>query len=338
MDLRLRVPPFHEEASPYSTLSQRNVTIPTLYGTGGELKVIADAVPDTISSSEGFKAFVTADLDVSRLSLIHRHLWLAGLPVAARPLHRQCLIGRQLVITEDPNLHMVWQDKTLFLKPLPECIMYWQAWKAVLCSSPQLYENANGMLLSYLWLVRYRSDLKIAHDTGLLPSELDWTQWNCFTKAIISHLDCENLQAISPRYFYGELQLDRLNSIYRFSSETRSVRSFLLGYYLNPSHQSLISRGLGFFTFTVIIYIVLVLTAMQVGFGTTQLQHNEAFSRAAYGFTVFSIVGPLIIIFLMTTAPMLYYLLVFVHALPRRRRRLKHRRLDAGMGTENVHH
>ncbi|KAF1733542.1 hypothetical protein CRV24_007446 [Beauveria bassiana] len=43
-----------------------------------------------------------------------------------------------------------------------------------------------------------------------------------------------------------------------------------------------------------IVYIAIVLTAMQVGLAAESLGHNKAFQSASYGFTVFSILGPLI--------------------------------------------
>lgn len=41
------------------------------------------------------------------------------------------------------------------------------------------------------------------------------------------------------------------------------------------------------------IYIAIVLTAIQVGLATKTLADNDAFQSASYGFTVFSILGPL---------------------------------------------
>jgi hypothetical protein len=48
------------------------------------------------------------DLKTPRLNAIHQHLWLAGLPNAARPLHGQKLLGRNIAVTEDPDEHLVW--------------------------------------------------------------------------------------------------------------------------------------------------------------------------------------------------------------------------------------
>lgn len=45
---------------------------------------------------------------------------------------------------------------------------------------------------------------------------------------------------------------------------------------------------------TTTIYIALVLTAMQLGLATDQFKANAPYMTAAYGFSVFAILGPLI--------------------------------------------
>lgn len=44
----------------------------------------------------------------------------------------------------------------------------------------------------------------------------------------------------------------------------------------------------------VTVYIIVVLTAMQVGLATDSLANNDSFQRACYGFTVFAITSPVI--------------------------------------------
>ena len=44
------------------------------------------------------------------------------------------------------------------------------------------------------------------------------------------------------------------------------------------------------------MYIAIVLTAMQVGLATDALQNNRAFQSVSHGFTVVSILGPLVAI------------------------------------------
>jgi hypothetical protein len=41
------------------------------------------------------------------------------------------------------------------------------------------------------------------------------------------------------------------------------------------------------------VFVVLVLTAMQVGLATERLQSNAAFQQASYGFAIFAILGPM---------------------------------------------
>ncbi len=65
----------------------------------------------------------------------------------------------------------------MFIKPLPEYLLDWQIWEDVLCKDRSLFEEAKGVLLSYLWLISSQSDLKLAHNIGLLTSEIDWERW-----------------------------------------------------------------------------------------------------------------------------------------------------------------
>jgi hypothetical protein len=50
---------------------------------------------------------------------------------------------------------------------------------------------------------------------------------------------------------------------------------------------------------TATIFAAFVLTAMQVGLATEKLGKNTDFQRASYGFTVFSLVGPICFVVLM---------------------------------------
>jgi len=50
-------------------------------------------------------SYYIRELRTERLDEIQTYLWLAGLPSCARALHRRCLLGREILITEDPNEH-----------------------------------------------------------------------------------------------------------------------------------------------------------------------------------------------------------------------------------------
>lgn len=236
------------------------------------------------------------ELKVPRLNEIHDHLWLAGRPTCARPLHRQAMLGRTLVITEQVDLHMVRQESRIFLKPMLDFLLNADFWTDHLCKDANLYECACGFLLSYVWLVCSKSDLKMAQREGLLDPAITWDGWRNFTRAILASINIESLDSVNKRYRYGELRLSRLNWIYRLfagkPSLTRYVRGYMYGY--NQS-SDLIQRNFAW-VLVAFVYITIVLTAMQVGLATDRLGKSSMFQRASYGFTLFSILIPLAII------------------------------------------
>ena len=59
-----------------------------------------------------------------------------------------------------------------------------------------------------------------------------------------------------------------------------------------PNYSSFLRDQLGWLAMTT-IYIALVLTAMQVGLATNQLKADALYMTAAYGFSVFAILGVL---------------------------------------------
>ncbi|TVY32006.1 hypothetical protein LSUB1_G007740 [Lachnellula subtilissima] len=173
--------------------------------------------------------FLKLDMDVSRLNEIHQYLWLAGRPTAARPLHRQKMIERQILITEQADLHMVWHESRFFLKPLPDYIFDYDVWKSTICKDAALHASSCGFLLSYVWLLRHPSDLKIALELGLISSKIKWEDWTLFVDTFVSNIDYEALNTVNKRYHYGELRLSRLNTIYRLL-HILEPRRFMLGY------------------------------------------------------------------------------------------------------------
>jgi hypothetical protein len=230
-------------------------------------------------------------MDVSRLNKIHRYLWLAGRPTSARPLHRQKMMERQILITEQADLHLVWYESRIFLKPLPDYILDYQFWKETICNNAALHASSCGFLLSYIWLLCYPSDLKIASELGLVSPKINWEDWTIFVDTFLSNIDYEALDMVNQRYHYGELRLSRLNTIYRLThifEPKYLMRGYMYGY---NRYTVFFERNFGWVV-TVFFYITIILTAMQVGLGTTALQQDNMFQQASYGFTVFSIVLP----------------------------------------------
>ncbi|KAF3929363.1 hypothetical protein ABW19_dt0201455 [Dactylella cylindrospora] len=247
--------------------------------------------------------FLQRELLVPRLDSIRKHLWLVGRPMPPRPLHYQLVLSREIVITESMELHLVWAGSRIFIKPIPAYLLDADFWSNHLLgndkeqgqspdeSQRQLREDiaksARGFLFTYTALIAYESDYRIAQDRGLLPSSVTWDKWREFTRQFLQN---HHYSSLNPRFWYGELRLSRLNSIYRW-------RKGLLwrGYSKVASHISykdLLSDNFALLA-AILGYVVIVLTAMQVGLATERLQTNMPFQDVSYGIAVLAIVAPL---------------------------------------------
>ncbi|KAJ0122773.1 hypothetical protein J7T55_003289 [Diaporthe amygdali] len=203
----------------------------------------------------GILDWVDEEIGLSRLNDIHDWLWIVGRPMPPRPLHQQRLLNREIVITEKLDLHL------------------------------DLRERALSLLFSYAALIVYESDFHIAKETHLIPEEVLWTTWRTAVREL---LDLSPIYAlINPRFHYGELRLSRLDKIYFF------WKTPLRGYLPYWSQYRLFFQDNFGWLASSTVYIAVVLTAMQVGLATEALQSNAAFQSASYGFTIFSILGPL---------------------------------------------
>ncbi|KAM3470253.1 hypothetical protein MY5147_006520 [Beauveria neobassiana] len=248
-------------------------------------------------------ACVEEELDLRRLASIHGWLWLAGLPLPPRALHHQLLLGREIFVTERMDMHLVWTAGKMFLKPIPRFLLDPAFWAQYLCCrecrcSPDtssatqmdcrrfgLHRRALGFLFSYAALLSHESDFRIAQEKHLLPPEVTWYGW----RMLVEQLDTEHIYPrINPRFIHGELRLSRLNKIYAIA------RTPMRGYMARWDRYGAFFHDHFTWLASATVYIAIVLTAMQVGLATESLGHNHAFQSASYGFTVFSILGPLI--------------------------------------------
>ncbi|KAK4936070.1 hypothetical protein LTR10_022972 [Elasticomyces elasticus] len=246
--------------------------------------------------------YLQETLDVSRLNRIEKWLWTAGLPRIARPLHEQLSKGRTIIVTEQADCHLIWQDDQILIKPLPEILLDYKAWELYLSEPSETRAAACGFVLSYLWLICHESDFAIAKDHHLLPDFVEWSAWSDFAASAFDHLherDSGTLKVtVSYRYQYGELRLSRLNKIYRFlyALPRGDIKTLIFGYsYTYTTYQSFFERNTGWLV-SLAVYIGVVLTAMQVGLATKELGSNSSFSLACYIFTVFAILSPLILL------------------------------------------
>ncbi|KAK6502734.1 hypothetical protein TWF506_003309 [Arthrobotrys conoides] len=244
--------------------------------------------------------FLRRELLVPRLDDIQDHLWLVGRPMPPRPLHYQVILSRDIVITESMDLHLVWADKRIFIKPVPGYLLDPEFWSThLMCPEnmdiqqrqyrEELAKAARGFLFTYTALIAYESDFRIALESGLISHKITWDYWRKFCRQFVQDFQ---YSSVNPRFWYGELRLSRLNSIYRW-------RKGLLwrGYSKIASHMSYgdLLRDNFHLLAAILGYVVIVLTAMQVGLATERLATNVPFQDVSYGTAVLAMIVPLIV-------------------------------------------
>ncbi|KAL6406467.1 hypothetical protein AUP68_09261 [Ilyonectria robusta] len=220
------------------------------------------------------------------------------------------------------DMHLVWTTGRMFLKPIPRFLLEPDFWIEYLCcvhgcgcsldnndvtrgttqkcKRRLLRQRALGFLFSYAALISHESDFRIAEEKHLLPPGVRWPAWRTF----VEQLGTEHIYPdVHPRFYHGELRLSRLNKIYRLWQTPPR------GYMSHWSQYGAFFRDHFTWLAGTTVYLVVVLTAMQVGLATESLEDNDAFQSASYGFTLFSILGPLVCAGLIVLA----FFYIFVH-------------------------
>lgn len=298
---------------------------------------IGEGGNDITASSSDVAACLKTDLDLHRLHMVWRWIWIVGRPMPPRPLHHQLLLSRAIFLTERMDMHLIWTTGRIFLKPIPRYLLEPRFWTSYLASpepcscfrediDPQsvtgnitaakndngtakkcyggLRMCALGFLFSYAALIKNESDFHIAKEKRLLPEAVTWVSWI----TIVKQLDTANIyDKIDERFKYGELRLSRLNKIYRFTR-----RPLFLAPYVSywTQYESFFQANFAWLASTT-LYIVLVLAAMQVGLTGDKLNNNRSFQSASFGFTIFSILVPLVAALFIFVA----FLVLFVYNL-----------------------
>lgn len=243
--------------------------------------------------------FLQTDLCTPKLDAITPFLWLAGLPRPARPLHRQRVLRRSIVVTEAANEHLVWHENYILIKPLPEYLLYHEFWKQELGSRRELHQSACGLLLSYIWLVRSANDLRIAHEMALLPKYIDFRTWRALMDEFMDNIGGQSLGQVGTRYEYGELRLSRLNSLYRWGAAGMSFRHVVYGFLSGSTrYNSFFERNFSWIL-VVLVYVTVILSAMQVGLATDDFQNSGWFQSLSYGVALGSICVVIIAVLVM---------------------------------------
>ncbi|KAI4191381.1 MAG: hypothetical protein L6R41_000168 [Letrouitia leprolyta] len=236
------------------------------------------------------REFLTPDLDT-----LAPHLWLIATQSSSHinPLHEQILKGCNIVITENPELHLTWTDNRIFIKPIPPYMLSHAFWITHLLPLPSdctegvhhepptstLVKAALGYIRTYYYLIRHESDLHIAQQYRLLPLTVNDISLEQFHAFIAGFGDVEDDQ-VSPRYScYGTLRLSRLNLWAKVF-----LRRFQF-YHINRQYSEYFARFYAPILFFFGILTV-ILSAMQVG-----LQANTNAGQNMYQWVVLQKTG-----------------------------------------------
>ena len=155
--------------------------------------------------------FLNKDLLTPELDTLSPHLWLVATQRSdsVSALHHQLVCGRNIIITEDPKLHLLWIDNRVYIKPIPSYLLNHAFWVYNFSSeyspfardtSAYLSRAALGFLRTYVHLIKYESDFRLAKNHCLIPSSTTWAAWNAFIAPLSDVLDSE----VSARYRFGE--------------------------------------------------------------------------------------------------------------------------------------
>lgn len=262
----LSVVPFSREAELCSELGLEEVN--------GQVQITSKArllslpgQPTISLTGDGVLDFVWREMVTPELNRMARHMWLIAKPSSdhCSALHVQNVRGRNVVITEDPELHLCWFDSKVFIKPLPQYLLSWAFWQHFLIESDpasnikarsNLIEAILGYMRSYYFLVRHESDFRIAVREHLIPQETKYADFMIFISNLKSIQDTQ----VSPRYHFGELRLRRLN---RWSQLLLGKPFF---HKVAWQYTDIFAQYYGPYLFVFSIFSV-VLSAMQVGVG-----------------------------------------------------------------------
>ena len=150
--------------------------------------------------------------------------WIKKFPCSAPilSLSTQRVHGRQIVPSENPALHCLWDGHNLFVKPLPQYLLS-HAWWLFISDvnnpwlSPEqrvsIIASASGLLHTYARLIQYESDYIIALEKHLFQVMVSFPDLINFLKAFA---DSAASDILMPR-FSGEYQLRTLNTISLFA-------------------------------------------------------------------------------------------------------------------------
>ncbi|CAD6441287.1 6ffb112b-b6d0-424b-b9ed-5ceac955cd36-CDS [Sclerotinia trifoliorum] len=168
----------------------------------------------------GIKECLQTELMTTDLNKLAPYLWLVAKQDSQHisSLTEQIVRGRNIILTENPGLHLLWFDNRVFIKPIPKYLLSHAFWDYYLMPTnppriqepvrKELIQAAYGMLRSFAILIKHESDFALAtrKENQLIPDNISYASFINF----IDRFQITDNQ-VSPRYQYGELRLMRLN-------------------------------------------------------------------------------------------------------------------------------
>ena len=140
-------------------------------------------------------SYLEQDLLTRDLNRLAPHLWLIAMQDSSHisSLTHQIVRGRNIILTEKPELHLVWIHDRIYIKPIPKYLLSHAFWKFYLIekTSPiaeplrqNIAKAALGFLRSYLYLIQHKSDFFLADEKlHLLPKTVSYSGFIKFITA-----------------------------------------------------------------------------------------------------------------------------------------------------------
>jgi hypothetical protein len=182
------------------------------------IQTLPDAPRIRLDCQSSILEYCIADLDTPGMNKLGEKLWWTGATPEFVPLSQHTVLERRIQITEDPSVHLLWIEGTLYLKPILAYLTSFAFWEFLMDTTGgdtssderiRLIATCLGFLKTYASLVRRRSDFNLARRYDLLGSLGDVT-FESFI-AFIASFDGVPEAAMSSRWRFGLIQLESLN-------------------------------------------------------------------------------------------------------------------------------
>ena len=129
------------------------------------------------------------------------------------PLSEYGVIKCEVVVTENPELHCIWDDDRIFVKAIPLYLTSYALWQYMLHSnvegSRMLMASAIGLLRSYARLIRHPSDFALAQKAHLIPMQWEFDDFVLFLQYFAALPD----SCVSARHAIEAVQLQTMNAV-----------------------------------------------------------------------------------------------------------------------------